>query len=641
MSRWTDPPNTSRSNGHTPRSGLFLRLGIRSSLLLGFGAIIGVMALSVLAALYFSARVDTVVSDILAYKLPTTVRIFRVARAADALAASGLSLASLSTKEARDEAFKRIDDATESLNSALGALKTVVGDGDTIPTDLFAELEDNLRRLQAIVDARITLREQQLVARKRLFANLLIFQRHLIYRTRILEGDGDVISRLMAQPDPPVGKVAAMAVQLTPLLPMARFYATVESIHGRLLAASLTPSLASLNTSRHELAVSLATLRDALAKLPEDPGRDLAQPVEDLDALTLRNDGLIQLRENELRLLGRIMDLNAVNQGILQRVNTATSRMVDSSQREMSQTGRTLTRIRQRATVILVLLAGLGLLCVAGLMHFYVNRQVIARLSWLSASMQDVAAGRLDTNLPPAGSSELGRLGAALQQFRDTAAEARDREKALQDSNQRARQAMEALEEKTAELERANSQLTELSIRDPLTGLFNRRRFDETLELEWARAGHGGKAVALIILDVDHFKAYNDRYGHQLGDECLKKLAAVLTQYARRAGDVAARYGGEEFCMICPYTDMGKADVLAESIRKAVCDLALPHEDSPFGVVTVSLGYAAGVPGEKCASPEELLHIADAALYAAKAGGRNRVHGEDSSCGKAPASPCD
>ena len=585
-----------------------------------------IMLLSVLAALYFSSRVNTAVRGILESQLPITVHTLHVARAADALTASGLSVATLSTKADRDATFQRVNSAVESLDRALDDLKKDAGDAGMIPLNLLATLTANLQRLQDIVDGRIRLQERQADARRRLLTNLQTFQQHLTYRTRILEGDADVISRLMAQPDPPTDEVAAIAGQLAGQLPLARFYATVESINGRLLAAGLSPTPTSLNTARHELTVSLGSLRDTLKSIPGDLGRDLAHPIAELNDLILGEDGLLRLRESELLLLGEIKGLNAVNQDILEQVNAETARLVSMRQSEMTRTGASLQDMRRESMLILVAVAALGLFVVAVLMHFYVNRQIITRLAWLSAAMQDVAAGRLETSLPPAGPSELGRLGSALRQFRATAAEARVREAALQASNQRATQAMESLEAKTAELELANSKLTELSIRDPLTGLFNRRHLDDALALEWARAGHGGKAVALIILDVDYFKAFNDLYGHPAGDECLKKLAGVFMGHARRAGDVAARYGGEEFCMVCPYTDMDMADMLARSIHGAVSDLGLPHESSSFGMVTVSIGYAAAVPNGYC-SHEELLRAADGALYAAKMAGRSCVRG--------------
>lgn len=178
--------------------------------------------------------------------------------------------------------------------------------------------------------------------------------------------------------------------------------------------------------------------------------------------------------------------------------------------------------------------------------------------------------------------------------------------------------------ERTAALKAANDKLSELSATDSLTGMANRRRFDEALETEWARAARAGRHLAVILADVDHFKAYNDRYGHQAGDECLRRVAAVLRASARRPGDLAARYGGEEFCLILAETDADAALQVAENLRQAVQDLAIPHEGSPHGLVTLSLGLAAMVP-ETGRVVRDHLQAADRALYGAKEAGRNRT----------------
>lgn len=610
--------------GHS-QSGLFFRLGIRSSLLLGFGTIIGIMALSVIATIYFSAHFNTVVSHILTSKLPVTVHTFRVARAADDLAASALSLGALNSKEERDVAFKRINKASHRLDNTLKDLRKVVDHNDMIPTNLFAKLKNNLRHQEKIVDKRIKLRELHEDAKTRLLSNILVFQRYLIYRTRILEGDGEVINQMMKRPSPPADKVAAMAVDLTRLLPVARFYTIIEYINGRLLMAGQSPTIASLNTSRQELIFFLKDLNEGFENFPDELKRELTEPLEILNNLILSENGLVQLREKELQLLEAISTLNTANQSILVEVNTATEQMVNNSQNEMSDIAENLAVFRKKSMMILLFLAGAGFLCVTGLMHFYVNRQIIAHLSWVSFSMLKIADGHLDIDLPPAGSTELGRLGVALKKFSKITSEARIREEALQASNDKVQEAMVALEEKTRELEIANRKLTELSIKDPMTGLFNRRYFDETLKHEWHRSARGGKPIGFILLDVDNFKAFNDIYGHQAGDECLKKVASALMKHARRAGDVAARYGGEEFCMICPYTDTIHAKTLAESIRSSIEDMELLHKGSSFGVVTVSIGYIALQPNEKSTSYQELLHMADIALYKAKSSGRNCI----------------
>ena len=186
------------------------------------------------------------------------------------------------------------------------------------------------------------------------------------------------------------------------------------------------------------------------------------------------------------------------------------------------------------------------------------------------------------------------------------------------------KQAREELARARARLETANRQLAALSTTDSLTGIANRRHFDEVLLSEWRRATRSRHPLALAMLDVDWFKAYNDHYGHQAGDTCLQTVARLLQTRVSRASDLAARYGGEEFALIVVETDIETMRDLAEAIRAALESLALPHTASPLGRVTVSLGVAVLVPAVDLA-PEELLRRADAALYCAKAQGRNQV----------------
>ncbi|SDU40612.1 diguanylate cyclase [Geopseudomonas guangdongensis] len=206
---------------------------------------------------------------------------------------------------------------------------------------------------------------------------------------------------------------------------------------------------------------------------------------------------------------------------------------------------------------------------------------------------------------------EVGMLGDALAMMA----------RRLERHTEELRQQVEA---RTAELERANRELLHLSSTDGLTGLANRRVFDATLAREWGRARRARQPLALLMLDIDFFKRYNDRYGHLAGDDCLRKVAATLQAGTRRAGDLAARYGGEEFAVIASDLDAAGALALAESIRAAVMAQAIAHADSPLGVVTVSMGVALLVP-EDDNSPEILIKLADQALYQAKSQGRNRV----------------
>ena len=186
-----------------------------------------------------------------------------------------------------------------------------------------------------------------------------------------------------------------------------------------------------------------------------------------------------------------------------------------------------------------------------------------------------------------------------------------------------------ALEEKvqtrTAELEAANRQLEALSATDGLTGLANRRKFDQEWEMEWQRALRQGLPLAVAMVDVDQFKAYNDHYGHQMGDLCLKIVAQALGGSAQRSGELAARYGGEEFVVILPGIDGMEAYAAMERVRVALQARGLPHAKADVaGVVTISVGVASRVPRAD-ESSASLVQEADAAMYRAKHQGRNQV----------------
>jgi diguanylate cyclase (GGDEF)-like protein len=178
------------------------------------------------------------------------------------------------------------------------------------------------------------------------------------------------------------------------------------------------------------------------------------------------------------------------------------------------------------------------------------------------------------------------------------------------------------------ELHQALAQMATLASVDSLTGVANRRTLDNHLAEKWGQAQRRQSMLALLLIDIDHFKQYNDEFGHQAGDVCLRAIATALSIQVRRPGDVIARFGGEEFLVLLPDTELEGAGILAEVICAAIHDLAIPHTANPTGRVTVSIGCAAMTPAVEQRF-EQLIERADQMLYRAKRGGRNRVRTQE------------
>jgi diguanylate cyclase (GGDEF)-like protein len=172
---------------------------------------------------------------------------------------------------------------------------------------------------------------------------------------------------------------------------------------------------------------------------------------------------------------------------------------------------------------------------------------------------------------------------------------------------------------------KANRLLNSQAMQDVLTGLGNRRIFEETIQFEFCRAARSREPISIILIDIDHFKDYNDCYGHLAGDECLRSIAHAIRGCIRRAGDLVARYGGEEFIVVLPGLDTADALALARTMKRAVHNSALPHARSARRIVTFSAGVASSVPRRNAGGWQTLVGAADAALYAAKNNGRDRI----------------
>lgn len=237
---------------------------------------------------------------------------------------------------------------------------------------------------------------------------------------------------------------------------------------------------------------------------------------------------------------------------------------------------------------------------------------VIMMTGWNTAGQLQAAfaAGASDYLTKPIDPPELiARLHASVNLTRE-----------LRRRNDRVERLLEAQKRTAAELEAMRC----LASQDELTGAANRRHFNDLLRQEWSRGLRENAPLALLMADIDHFKSFNDTYGHPLGDLCLHQVAEAMRSALRRPGDVLARYGGEEFAVLLPNTPAGGAMAVAEAVVAQVAELAMPHTGAPDGVVTISVGVAAVVP-TAAAGPGGLLQAADRALYDAKRNGRNQV----------------
>ncbi len=275
---------------------------------------------------------------------------------------------------------------------------------------------------------------------------------------------------------------------------------------------------------------------------------------------------------------------------------------------------------REAMRYTLLTLAVIGLLVVAVIL-FLMQRTILHPVTNLTKHVLSIGrTGNFSVRLSVKRHDEIGTLA---REFDRMLEKIEDMNTVMERINEQLIEDISKRQEIETKLQEANKELQRLATVDGLTQLSNRRRFDEYMDIEWKRGVRDSIPLSLIIFDVDFFKRYNDTYGHQEGDDCLRAIAGVISRNIKRASDFAARYGGEEFALILPATDINGAIHLAETIRTEIYGLAIPHAKSLLdGRVTLSAGVACMVPC-KDISIEMLIKLADEALYNAKAKGRN------------------
>ncbi|NYS60109.1 GGDEF domain-containing protein [Vreelandella salicampi] len=289
---------------------------------------------------------------------------------------------------------------------------------------------------------------------------------------------------------------------------------------------------------------------------------------------------------------------------------------------EMAQIERHVASTIRQVFVLALSGSAFMLLLIIGL-SYAIGRSIATPIENLAATFRRLARGETTSVVPsPAAGRELRELSMASEVFREKNAET---ERLLAKYREISEALEERVRERTQELEEANQRLRQLSRTDGLTGLANRRYFEEILDREWSTALRNGLSLTVIMLDIDFFKAFNDRYGHQAGDQCLQDVAHSLEQQVRRGNDLVARYGGEEFIVVLQDTSRDPAMGIADSLCRAISDLDILHEDSPWQRVTTSVGVAVREPASEVNSALELVKKADDALYRAKLAGKNRV----------------
>jgi diguanylate cyclase (GGDEF)-like protein len=279
---------------------------------------------------------------------------------------------------------------------------------------------------------------------------------------------------------------------------------------------------------------------------------------------------------------------------------------------------------------------GFCLAALAGviLLNIFLSHRLTRPIRNLSQASQQITQGNFNHLVQSSNIQELSVLADSFQQMSQEIQQSRYQleeysrslEHKVEQRTQELKLEIDQRLQAEASLREANQQLQQLAYIDGLTQISNRRWFDQQLRQEWLRLKRHGKVLSVILCDVDYFKQYNDTYGHQAGDECLRDIAKAVSRAVRRPSDLVARYGGEEFVVLLPNTNLAGAMVVAEAIQSMVQQLKRPHCNSQVSdCVSMSFGLASAVPTED-RTPDSLLADADRSLYQAKTQGRNRIN---------------
>lgn len=268
---------------------------------------------------------------------------------------------------------------------------------------------------------------------------------------------------------------------------------------------------------------------------------------------------------------------------------------------------------------------GLALSLAMAVLAFFIGKLISRPIIALAKTAEKIGQGNLDIDIATRSDDELGMLAVSFSKMAKNLKKITTSRDELNREIEERKQAESELKNAEMALREANKKLLDMAMRDDLTQIANRRNFDIKLKEEWSRMMRRKTPLSLIIFDVDHFKFYNDTYGHQSGDICLQTLAKKAVKFFKRPGDLLARYGGEEFAAILPNTTIEGAEIIAEKVRRHIHEAEIHHDASPVSnFVTISCGISSVIPNESTSS-QILLEVADKALYDAKEQGRNSV----------------